>query len=204
MDAPSGHREVGVSSVLSPPSERVTVAVLVDCPHAPQFLPDIIVAQLASVTAGRITHQARPFTQRGEVQENMALKVAAKRLFPRNYGDSYSAAVLDQLKAWETFQMLNIGRRKNPPMPKGDVTPYECPWAKYHDKAPETFSGCPVVTTQAAETMCQSQVSSTQTASDDQKLKQKPVVNIPRMGLEELKTISSKGSAQQPRTSTPQ
>ncbi len=60
----------------------------------------------------------------------MGLKVAAKRLFPRNYGDSYSAAVLDQLKAWEAFWMLNIGWRENPPMPKGDVITYECPRAK--------------------------------------------------------------------------
>ncbi len=58
MDAPSGHREVGVSSALSPPSSRVTVAVLVDCPHEPQFLPDMMVTQLASVAAGRATRQA--------------------------------------------------------------------------------------------------------------------------------------------------
>ncbi len=67
MDAPSGHRKVGVSSTLSPPSIRVTVAVLVDCTHEPQFLPDMLVAQSASVAAGRATHQARPFTQKGEV-----------------------------------------------------------------------------------------------------------------------------------------
>ncbi len=53
LDAPSGHKEVGVNSTLSPPSTRVTVAVLVDCPHEPQFLPDIAVAQSASVAAGR-------------------------------------------------------------------------------------------------------------------------------------------------------
>ncbi len=47
--------------------------------------------------------------QKGEVQENIALEVAAKRLFPQNYGDGYSAAVLDQLKAWEAFRMLNMG-----------------------------------------------------------------------------------------------
>ncbi len=107
MDAASGHKEVGVSSVHSPTSARVTVAVLVDCPHEPQFLPYMTVAQSASIAAGRVTHQARPFTQKGEVQENMQLEVTAKRLLPRNYGDGYSAAVLDQLKAWEAF--LNIG-----------------------------------------------------------------------------------------------
>ena len=58
LDAPSGHREVGVSSTLSPPSTRVTVAVLVDCPHEPQFLPDMVVAQSASVAAGRAMCQA--------------------------------------------------------------------------------------------------------------------------------------------------
>ncbi len=133
----------------------------------------------------------------------MALEVAAKRLFPRNYGDSYSVAVLDCLKAWEAFRTLHIGRRENPPMPRGDVTPYGCPRAKYHDKAPETFSGCPVVTTRAAETTCWSQVSSAQAAATDQKLKQQLVVNLPRMGEEELKSFSSKGSSQQARTSTP-
>ncbi len=97
IDAPSSHREVGVSSTLSLPSNRVTVAVLVDCPHEPQFLPDMVVAQLASVAAGRATRQVRPFTQKGEVQENMALEVTAKWLFPPNYGESYSVAVLEQL-----------------------------------------------------------------------------------------------------------
>ncbi len=88
-----------MSSTLSPPSTRVTMAVLVDCPHEPQFLPNMVVAQSASVAAGRTTRQARAFTQKGEVQENMALEMAAKRLLPCNYGDSYSIAVLEQLKA---------------------------------------------------------------------------------------------------------
>ncbi len=103
LDAPSGHREVGVSSMLSPPSMQVTVAVLVDCPHEPQFLPDMVVAQSASVAAGRAT------LQKGEIQENMSLETAAKRLLPHNYGDRYSIAVLEQLKAWEAFRTLNIG-----------------------------------------------------------------------------------------------
>ncbi len=76
--------------------------------------------------------QARPLTQKGEISENMALETAAKRLFPCTYGDHYSIAVLEQLNAWEAFQMLNIGRRENPSMPKGDVTPAECPRAKLH------------------------------------------------------------------------
>ncbi len=89
-------------------------------------------------------------------------------------------------------------------MPRGDVTPYECPGAKYHDKAPETLSGRPILTARAAETTRRSQVSSTQTASADQKLKQKAIiVHLPKIGPEKLKNISSKGNAQQPRTSTP-
>ena len=92
-----------MSSTFTPPSTRVTVAVLVGCPHEPQFLPDMAVAQSASVMAGRATHQAWPFTQKGEIQDNLKLKVAAKRLFLRGYGDGYSVAVLDQLKAWEAF-----------------------------------------------------------------------------------------------------
>ncbi len=106
-------------STLSPPSTRVTVAVLVDCPHEPQFLPDMVVVQSASVAAGRATRQARPLTQKGELSENMALETAAKRLFPRTYGDHYIIAVLEQLKAWEAFRMLNIGRRENLPCPEG-------------------------------------------------------------------------------------
>ncbi len=59
------------------------------------------------------------------------------------------------------------------------------------------------MTARAAETTCKSQTSSTQTASADKKLKQMPVVDLSRMGEEELKGISSKGSSQRPRTSTP-
>ncbi len=88
-------------------------------------------------------------------------------------------------------------------MPTGDVTPPRCPRAKLHGKARETLSGRPTVTARAAETTCRSQSSSTQTASADKKLKQKPVVALSRMGEEELKSISSKGSSQWPRTSTP-
>ena len=192
-----------MSSKLPLPSTRVTVAVLVDCPHEPQFLSDMIGAHSASGATGRASHQARPFTQKGEVQENMALEVAAKWLFPRNYGDTYNAAVLDQLKAWESFCTFNIGRWENPSMPTGDVTPPGCPRAKLHGKAPETLSERPVVTARAAETTCRSQASSTQTASADKKVKQKPVIDLSRMGEEELRSISSKGSSQQPRTSTP-
>ena len=59
------------------------------------------------------------------------------------------------------------------------------------------------MTARAAETTCKSQASSTQTAPADKKLKQRPVVDLSRMGEEELKAISSKGSSQRPRTSTP-
>ena len=88
-------------------------------------------------------------------------------------------------------------------MPNGDVTPHECPRAQYHGPVPEAFSGRPVVITQAAETTCRSQASSTQIAPADQNLQQRLVVNLPRMRKEELKSISSMGSTQQPRTSTP-
>ncbi len=99
LDAPSGHLEVGVRSTLSPPSTRVTVAVLVDCPHEPQFLPDMVVAQSASVAAGRAMRQAWPLTQKGEISENMSLETAVKRLLPRGCCDRCSIAVLEQLKA---------------------------------------------------------------------------------------------------------
>ncbi len=128
--------------------------------------------------------------------------MAAKRLFPRGYGDGYSAAVLDQLKAWETFQTLNIGWRENTPMPAGDVTPPECPRAQYYDQAPETFLGRPVLTSRACETTCWSQASSSQTIAADQKLQQKLMVKLLKMGEEELKSVSSTGSARQLRSST--
>ncbi len=143
--------------MLSPLSTRVTVAVLVDCPHEPQFLPDMAVIQSASVAARRATRQAQAFTQKREVPDNMSLETAAKRLLPRGYSERYSLAVLEQLKVWEAFRTLNIGQHKNPPMPKGDVTPSDCPRAKFHAKAPETFSGRPTMTARAAETTCKSQ-----------------------------------------------
>ncbi len=88
-------------------------------------------------------------------------------------------------------------------MLKGDVTPPGCPQAKLHGKAPETLAGRPTMTARAAETTCKSQTSSTQMASADKKLKQRPVADLSRMGEEELKGISSKGSSQRPRASTP-
>ncbi len=114
LDAPSGHKEVGVTSTLSPPSTRVTVAVLADCPHEPQFLLDMAVTQSASVVAGKATGQVQPLTQKGEVPDNMSLETAAKRLLPRGYSERYSLAVLEQLKAWEAFRTLNIGRHEKP------------------------------------------------------------------------------------------
>ncbi len=172
-----------MSSTLSPPSSRVTVAVLVDCPHKPQFLPDTLVAQSAAVAAGRVTRQVRPITQKGEIAENMSLETAARWLFPRTYGDGYSVAALEQLKAWESFRTLNTGRRKNPTMPRGDVTPRECPRAKLCGQAPETLSGLSTMTARAAETTCKSQASSTSPAPAAHKLKQRAVVDLPRMEM---------------------
>ncbi len=199
IDASSNHSEMGVSSALTPPSTRVMVAVLVACPHEPQFLPDLAIAQSASVAAGRATGQARPLTPKGELQDNLKLKAAAKWLLPRGYGNGYSAAVLDQLKSWETFRMLSVGQRENPPMPTGDVIPPECAGAQ----ASENFSGCPIVTGRVAETTCRSQATSSATVAADRKLQQQPVIHLPKLGGEKLKSISSTGSTRQPRASTP-
>ncbi len=88
-------------------------------------------------------------------------------------------------------------------MPTGDVTPPECLWAQYHGQVAEAFSEHPVVTSRAAEKTCWLQASSSQTVAADRKLQQKLVVQLPKMGEEKLKSISSMGSARQPRTSTP-
>ncbi len=200
LDAPSGHKEVGVSSTLTPPSSRVTVAVLVDCPHEPQFLPDMLVAQSAAVATGRATHQARPITQKGDLAENMSLETVARRLFPRSYGGGYSLAVLEQLKAWESFRTLNIGRQENPVMPRGDVTPRDCPRATLRGQAPETLSGHPTMTARAAGTASQSQASSISTATADQKLRQRAIVDLPRMEMPP--SSSSQSQPQRPRTGT--
>ncbi len=179
----------------------MTVAVLVDSPHEPQFLPDLLVAQSASVAAGRATRQLRPITQKGEIAENLMLETAARRLFPRHYGDGYSVAVLEQLKAWESFRTLNVGRRENPTMPRGDVTLLGCPRARLHGTTPETLSGHLTMTSRAAETTSKSQASSTATVPADRKLKQRPVVDLPR--VEVPTSSSSQGKSQRPRTSMP-
>ncbi len=145
--------------------------------------------------------QARPITQKGEIVENMSLEAVARRLFPRTYGDGFSVAVLEQLKAWESFRTLNIGRRENPTMPTGDVTPRECPRAKLHGKAPETLSGRPTLTARAAGMTSKSQASSTVTAPADQKLKQRPVVDLPRMEMPSSSPFQ--GGSQRSRTNTP-
>ena len=180
LDAPSSHCEVGVSSALTPPSTRETIAVLVDCPHEPQFLPDMAVPQSAFVAAGRAMHQAWPFTQKDEVQGNLELVVADKQLLPWGYGNDYSAAVMDQMKA--AFCSLNVEQRENPPMPTGDVTPPpECPRARCYNQTSGELSGCPVVTARVAETTCQSQVTPCKTGSADRKLQQLPVIQLPKL-----------------------
>ncbi len=57
------------------------------------------------------------------------------------------------------------------------------------------------MTARAAETTCKSQASSTSTAPADQKLKQRPVVDLPRMEMPV--SSSSQGRSQRPRNSTP-
>ncbi len=61
----------------------------------------------------------------------------------------------------------------------------------------------PVVTARLAETMCRSQTTPSKTGSADYKLQQLPVIQLPKLGGEVLKGLSSKGSTWQPRTSTP-
>ncbi len=141
--------------------------------------------------------------QRGEIQDNLKLEMTAKRLLPRGYGDDDGAAVLDQLKAWETFHTLGVGWRENPPMPTGDITPPECPRTRCHSQASGNFSGRPVMTARVAETTCRSQATSSETVTADCKLQQQPVIQLPKLGGEKLNSIFSKGSTRQPRTSTP-
>ncbi len=59
-------------------------------------------------------HQAWPLTQTGEVLGALELEVAAKRLLPRGYGEDYSMAVLDQLKAWEAFRLTPLRPEREP------------------------------------------------------------------------------------------
>ena len=170
-----------------------------NCPNEPQFLPEMAVTQSASVAAGRAMRQVQPLTQKGEIQDNLELAVAAKRLLPRGSGDDYmySATVQVQLKAWEAFRPLGVARRENPHVASGDFKPRRCPWAQFYDQMAVESSGLPVVTTRVAETKC------SQTSTADLKLRQRPVIQLPKMGEEKLKSISSKGSTRQPRTSTP-
>ncbi len=142
LNLPSGHVDVGVSSRLTPPSSQVTVAVLVDCLHETQFLPNMDVAQLTSMVAGRVSHQSRPLIQSGANKGTQPLEVTAKRMLPRGYGASYSAVILDQPKAWKSFQVPGVGHREtHTPMPSGDVTAADCPQAGFCDQEPRSFPG---------------------------------------------------------------
>ena len=122
--------------------------------------------------------------------------MATKRLLPLGYGEDYSAAVPDQLKAWEAFCWIHLGWRENPPRPTGDVTPDGCPWADFHNQMSREPTKRPVVT-------AKSQFASSKTGAADAKLQQHPAIQLPKMEEEGLKSISSKGSTQPPRASTP-
>ena len=89
-----------VSIKLTPPSSRLMVTDLVDCPHESHYLPNREVAQSMSIAAGRSMRQSWPLNQSGEILGMLNLEVAAKRLLPHGYGEGYCMAVLDQLKAW--------------------------------------------------------------------------------------------------------
>ncbi len=147
--------------------------------------------------------QAWPLTQSGEIQGNLELEAVANRLLPRGYGEDYSAAVLDQLKAWEAYRSLGVCRHETPPMPTRDVTPSGCPRAWFYDRTPREPTGRPIVTAKVAEAACGSHAASSKTETADLQLQQHPVIQLPKMEEEELKGVSSRGSTRQPKTSTP-
>ncbi len=95
MDEPSGHPKVGVENFHRPPSQRVMVAVLVNCPLEPQYLPNMDVAHTASDVAVWAGHQARVLLLTGELTSNLPVETAAICLIPRNYSASYSASAFD-------------------------------------------------------------------------------------------------------------
>ncbi len=88
-------------------------------------------------------------------------------------------------------------------MPTKDVTPPGYPQARFYDRASGESSEHPVVTARVAETTCRSQATSSQTGTADLNSRQRPVTQLPKMGKEKLKSISSQCSARQPQTSTP-
>ncbi len=62
--------------------------------------------------------------------------------------------VLDQLKAWEAFRELDVGRRENPPMHSEDVTPAHCLQGGFTEGTPSCSHGCLVITAKAVEATC--------------------------------------------------
>lgn len=80
IDASSGHPDMLLESTLCPPSLRVTVVVLVNCPRESQYFPDMSVTQSAVLAVAWVKHKTRVFTPSGQLPKNPGLLPASKHL----------------------------------------------------------------------------------------------------------------------------
>ncbi len=130
VDVPNGQPDVGVTTNRHEKAAHVTVAMLVNCPHERQYLPDLDVARSAAMAAVWMSKKGRVIDNSGNLlppTRNVTLEQQARSLLPRLYGHDNNDAVWEQMRTWSAFRHLGSGVRDNPPMPAGDVIPADCP-----------------------------------------------------------------------------
>ncbi len=87
------------------------------------------VAQSAAMAAMWVTKRGCLIDSSGNLtppSRNSDHEKQARTLLLRHYGRESNDAVWQQLRTWSTFQRLGTGKRNNPPMASGDVTPKDC------------------------------------------------------------------------------
>ncbi len=85
MDAPNRHPDIKVQSAHSRLAGRVTIAVLVNCKHEPQYFPNLDVAKSAAAAPTWCGHMARVIDGSGNLNLKISVSKATKMVQPHHF-----------------------------------------------------------------------------------------------------------------------
>ncbi len=125
MDAPNKHPAIKVQSAHHKLTDRVTIAVLVNCEREPQYFPNLDVAKSAAAGPTWRGHMARVIDGSGNLNLKITVPRAARMVQPPHF-EGPNVAVEALFNTWDSFRASKVMWRPNPEMPWGDVTPEGC------------------------------------------------------------------------------
>ncbi len=124
-DAPNRHDAIKVQSAHSRLAARVTIAVLVNCEHEPQYFPNLDVAKSTAATPMWRGHMAWVIDGSGNLNPKISVSKGAKMVQPPHF-EGPNTAVEALFNTCYSFRKSKLMWRPNPEMPRGDVTPEGC------------------------------------------------------------------------------